>query len=71
MTGSKLEVYGLAGGDDFPNAEFLMYDQSGAGHVLGNFQTPHGVDMGPFVGLPGNTPDAPFSRFFGTIELAP
>lgn len=52
LKGGGLFVAGQLLGDGFPNAEVFVRDNRRQGHMLLQFQTPHGPTLGPLTRLP-------------------
>jgi hypothetical protein len=63
-----LEVFGIAYGDSFPNAEFYVTDPAGNAAIVGNFATSGGQMLG-VLGLFGSGVEQPFTRFYASIGL--
>lgn len=63
---TSIELSGTVRGDNFPNAEVIIYDGAGTGLLLWDFQTTGGQTTGPFTrlpALPGGHDDVALGQF--------
>jgi hypothetical protein len=66
-TGNALRVSGAVLGDNFPNAEVILYDGANHGRLLFDFHTTGGQTTGPFTRLP-STPGGHDSQQLGQFS---